>query len=219
MRKSYDRNSSVASVLDDPGKAVGRAVVSGAMSGIGMVFGSAWKIGEIATKKAYEVAVAADKKENVPSKVSNDAPQKQGKPKVSNEVQQKQGMITAGSSTAKNVPETNNMEESKSASKQSNDYLSTLTPISSSTTNNNPAKSKQSISIDSKSNNTTTALDAKKSNTAKTVTNKLGGGSDVAMKTITPPPTSSSTTTAAKGQKKKKAKSLQTRGGKGFSKQ
>ena len=218
MRKSYDRNSSVASVLDDPGKAVGRAVVGGAMSGIGMVFGSAWKIGEIATKKAYEVAVAADKKENVPSKVSNDAPQKQGKPKVSNEVQQKQGMITAGSSTAKNVQETNNMEESKNASKQSNDYLSTLTPIGSSNTNNNPAKSKQSISIDSKSSNTTRALDAKKNNTAKTA-NKLGGGSDVAMKTITPPSASSSTTTAAKGQKKKKAKSLQTRGGKGFSKQ
>ena len=177
MRKSYDRNSSVASVLEDPGKAVGRAVVGGAMSGIGMVFGGAWKIGEIATKKAYEVAVA-DKKEN--------------------------------------VQETNNMEESKRASKQSNDDLSTLTPNGSFKTNNSTTKSKQSISIDSKSKYTTGALDAKKNNTPKTA-NELGSGSDVAMKTITPPSVSSTTTTPAKGQKKKKTKS--SRGGKGFSKQ
>eukprot|EP00581_Thalassiosira_minuscula_P013052 CAMPEP_0183726456 /NCGR_PEP_ID=MMETSP0737-20130205/23229_1 /TAXON_ID=385413 /ORGANISM="Thalassiosira miniscula, Strain CCMP1093" /LENGTH=208 /DNA_ID=CAMNT_0025957795 /DNA_START=138 /DNA_END=764 /DNA_ORIENTATION=- len=49
-RKNYDRNSSVAEVLDDPGAAVGRAVVGGAMNGVGMVLGGAWKLGEIATK-------------------------------------------------------------------------------------------------------------------------------------------------------------------------
>jgi len=53
-RKNYDRNSSVAEVLEDPGAAVGRAVVGGAMGGIGMVLGGAWKLGEIATKKVYE---------------------------------------------------------------------------------------------------------------------------------------------------------------------
>jgi len=53
MRKNYDRNSSVAEVLDDPGGAVGRAVIGGTMTGLGMVFGSAWKLGEIATKKVF----------------------------------------------------------------------------------------------------------------------------------------------------------------------
>lgn len=57
-RKNYDRNSSVAEVLEDPGAAVGRAVVGGAMSGIGMVLGGAWKIGEMATKAVYETAVS-----------------------------------------------------------------------------------------------------------------------------------------------------------------
>lgn len=56
-RKSYDRNSSVAEVLEDPGGAVGRAVVGGAMGGIGLVLGGTWKLGEMATKKAFEMAV------------------------------------------------------------------------------------------------------------------------------------------------------------------
>lgn len=57
MRKNYDRNSSVAEVLNDPGAAVGRAVVGGAMSGLGLVLGGAWKIGEMAAKTIYETAV------------------------------------------------------------------------------------------------------------------------------------------------------------------
>ena len=57
MRKNYDRNSSAAKVLDDPAAAVGRAVVGGAMNGIGLVLGGAWKLGEIATRKVYESAV------------------------------------------------------------------------------------------------------------------------------------------------------------------
>ncbi|KAL3773783.1 hypothetical protein ACHAW5_002991 [Stephanodiscus triporus] len=65
-RKNYDRNSSVAEVLKDPGGAVGRAVVGGAMSGIGLVLGGAWKLGEMATKKVYETAVA--EKEKGPTK-------------------------------------------------------------------------------------------------------------------------------------------------------
>jgi hypothetical protein len=65
-RKNYDRNSSVAEVLKDPGGAVGRAVVGGAMSGIGLVLGGAWKLGEMATKKVYETAVA--EKEMRPTK-------------------------------------------------------------------------------------------------------------------------------------------------------
>lgn len=67
-RKNYDRNSSVAEVLKDPGGAVGRAVVGGAMSGIGLVLGGAWKLGEMATKKVYETAVA--EKEKGPGKKS-----------------------------------------------------------------------------------------------------------------------------------------------------
>ena len=57
-RKSYDRNSSVAEVLEDPGGAMGRAVVGGALGGMGMVLGGAWKLGEMATKAVYETAVA-----------------------------------------------------------------------------------------------------------------------------------------------------------------
>ncbi len=57
MRKSYDRNSSVAEVLSDPGAAVGRAVIGGAMSGLGLVLGGAWKLGEMAAKTMYETAV------------------------------------------------------------------------------------------------------------------------------------------------------------------
>lgn len=57
MRKNYDRNSSVAEVLNDPGAAVGRAVVGGAMSGLGIVLGGAWKLGEMAAKTIYETAV------------------------------------------------------------------------------------------------------------------------------------------------------------------
>lgn len=45
-RKKYDRNSSAAEVLDNPGGAVGRAVVGGAMNGVGLVLGGVWKIGE-----------------------------------------------------------------------------------------------------------------------------------------------------------------------------
>ncbi|KAL7547478.1 hypothetical protein ACHAWF_010773 [Thalassiosira exigua] len=45
-RKSYDRNSSVASVLEDPSGAMARAAVGGALGGVGMVLGGAWKIGE-----------------------------------------------------------------------------------------------------------------------------------------------------------------------------
>lgn len=56
-RKSYDRNSKVAEVLEDPTKAVGRAVVGGTMSGLGMVLGGAFKLGEMATKKVYETAM------------------------------------------------------------------------------------------------------------------------------------------------------------------
>ena len=67
-RKNYDRNSSVAEVLKDPGGAVGRAVVGGTMSGIGLVLGGAWKLGEMATKKVYETAVA--EKEKGPGKKS-----------------------------------------------------------------------------------------------------------------------------------------------------
>jgi len=52
MRKSYDRNSSVAEMLDNPGGAVGRAVVQGTMGGIGLVLGGAWKLGEIAITAA-----------------------------------------------------------------------------------------------------------------------------------------------------------------------
>mmetsp|Transcript_5886 Transcript_5886/g.12772 ORF Transcript_5886/g.12772 Transcript_5886/m.12772 type:complete len:222 (-) Transcript_5886:106-771(-) len=58
MRKNYDRNSSVAEVLDNPGGAVGRAVVGGAMGGIGLVLGGAWKLGEFATKTVYEQTIA-----------------------------------------------------------------------------------------------------------------------------------------------------------------
>jgi hypothetical protein len=49
-------------VLRDPSGAVGRAFVGGAMSGIGLVLGGAWKLGEMATKKVYETAVAKKKK-------------------------------------------------------------------------------------------------------------------------------------------------------------
>lgn len=47
-RKSYDRNSSVAKVMDNPGAAVAGAVASGAMNGVGMVLGGAWKLTEVA---------------------------------------------------------------------------------------------------------------------------------------------------------------------------
>ncbi len=55
-RKSYDRNSSVAEVLEDPGKAVGRAVVGGAFTAVGMGFGAMWKVGELAVKGVSSVA-------------------------------------------------------------------------------------------------------------------------------------------------------------------
>lgn len=50
-RKNYDRNSSVAEILEDPAAAAGRAVVGGAMNGVGMVLGGVWKLGEMALKK------------------------------------------------------------------------------------------------------------------------------------------------------------------------
>lgn len=55
-RKSYDRNSSVAEVLEDPGKAVGKAVVGGAFTAVGMGFGAMWKVGELAVKGVSFVA-------------------------------------------------------------------------------------------------------------------------------------------------------------------
>jgi len=55
-RKSYDRNSSVAEVLEDPGAAVGRAVVGGAFTAVGAGFGAMWKVGELAVKGVASVA-------------------------------------------------------------------------------------------------------------------------------------------------------------------
>ena len=49
-RKKYDRNSSAAEELENPGGAVGRAVASGAMNGVGFVLGGAWKLGESVVK-------------------------------------------------------------------------------------------------------------------------------------------------------------------------
>lgn len=66
-RMHYDRNSVAAEVLKNPGGAVGRAVVGGAMSGIGLVLSGAWKLGEMATKIVYEST--APEKEKAPSKV------------------------------------------------------------------------------------------------------------------------------------------------------
>lgn len=66
-RMNYDRNSVAAEVLNNPGGAVGRAVVGGAMSGIGLVLSGAWKLGEMATKKMYESTAA--EKAKAPSKV------------------------------------------------------------------------------------------------------------------------------------------------------
>ena len=66
-RMNYDRNSVAAEVLNNPGGAVGRAAVGGAMSGIGLVLSGAWKLGEMATKKMYESTAA--EKAKAPSKV------------------------------------------------------------------------------------------------------------------------------------------------------
>ena len=55
-RKSYDRNSSVAEVLEDPTRAVGRAVVGGVFTAAGMGFGAVLKVGEMAVKGVASVA-------------------------------------------------------------------------------------------------------------------------------------------------------------------
>jgi len=55
-RKSFDRNSSVAEVLEDPTRAVGRAVVGGVFTAAGMGFGAVLKVGEMAVKGVASVA-------------------------------------------------------------------------------------------------------------------------------------------------------------------
>ena len=67
IRKSWDRNSSVAKALDDPAGAAGRAILNTSMSGIGMVLGGAWKLGEIATKKVYETATVKNEDDDLVS--------------------------------------------------------------------------------------------------------------------------------------------------------
>lgn len=69
-RKSYDRNSSVAEVLEDPSRAVGRAVVGGAFTAVGMGFGAMWKVGELAVKGVTAIASSSpemieERKKNV----------------------------------------------------------------------------------------------------------------------------------------------------------
>ena len=96
-RKNYDRNSSVAEVLDDPGGAVGRAVVGGTLSTLGMVLGGAWKLGEMATKKAYEAAVA-EKEEKPAPKNQRETPVS-GEPKIEAE----NAKVTPGAKAASTV--------------------------------------------------------------------------------------------------------------------
>ena len=64
----------MAKALDDPGGTVGRAVVGGAMSGVGLVLGGAWKLGEMATKKAYESTVTAMEKTPDSKEATNESP-------------------------------------------------------------------------------------------------------------------------------------------------
>jgi hypothetical protein len=55
-RKSFDRNSSVVEALEDPTRAVGRAVVGGVFTAAGMGFGAVLKVGEMAVKGVASVA-------------------------------------------------------------------------------------------------------------------------------------------------------------------
>ena len=82
-RKSYDRNSSVAEALEDPGGAVGRAVVGGAFTAVGMGFGAMWKVGELAVKGVSAVAQPTPITKQTTNNVQNQNAQPQVESQVS----------------------------------------------------------------------------------------------------------------------------------------
>lgn len=193
-RKSYDRNSSVAEVLEDPTRAVGRAVVGGVFTAAGMGFGAVLKVGEMAVKGVASVAS--------PSSPAND--------------QATNNVDIANAQTARSM-EVENTEISSTIS-VSNDNQARVWTIdemraasSTATATNATSLPSETIPIEFDSNKVGTPIIRKeKTQSPPESAEKVSDGS---MKMITPQPLSS-------GKKKDYSKKQKTKlgNGKGFSK-
>ena len=197
-RKSYDRNSKVAEVLEDPTKAVGRAVVGGTMSGLGMVLGGAFKLGEMATKKVYETAMN-EKKETPPPATTPSTIEEE----LTKTLQIEEKSNNAGPISMEAMRQMN-MEARKNAN-------------SISASNNSITSERDYASIDTKSDNVnssttadiSTPVSKKEKETKKTVATSK-------MNIITSNP-SASTSSSTKQKKKNKKKNKRRKGvGRGF---
>ena len=189
-RKSYDRNSSVAEVLEDPGGAVGRAVVGGAVTAVGMGFGAMWKVGELAVKGVTSVAQPPPPPNNVQRKTQTNAIERE-----------------ATAVTEKTVDTTSQarvwtLEEMRAAASTA------------AATGGSPNTQTIPITFDSKKSGT--PIVRKEVEVKATSSRANDKVEDKGMKMITPEPLSVSATTKSKTKKERRSK---VRGrGKGFSK-
>ena len=198
-RKSYDRNSKVAEVLEDPTKAVGRAVVGGTMSGLGMVLGGAFKLGEMATKMVYETAMNEKKETPPPPSTPSTIEEESTKTLQIEEKSNNTGPISMEAMRQMN------MEARKNAN-------------SISASNDSTTSERDYASIDTKSDNvnssTTVDISTPVSNKKEKETKKTVATSKMNIITSNP---SASTSSSTKQKKKNKKKNKRRKGvGRGF---
>ena len=203
-RKSYDRNSKVAEVLEDPTKAVGRAVVGGTMSGLGMVLGGAFKLGEMATKKVYETAMN-EKKETPPPATT---PSTIAKEESTKTLQTKEESSNTGGPISMEAMRQMNMEARKNANgiSASNDSTTSERDYASVDTKSNNADSSTTADI-------STPVSKKEKAMKKTADPKPKATTEMNIITSNP---SASTSSSSKQKKKKNKKKRRKGGGRGF---
>ncbi len=187
-RKSYDRNSSVAEVLEDPGGAVGRAVVGGAVTAVGMGFGAMWKVGELAVKGVTSVAQS-------PPPPPNNVQKKTQR----NAIEREATAVTENTVDTTSQARVWTLEEMRAAASTA------------AATGDNPNTQTQTIPITFDSTKSGTPIVRKEVNSSRA--NNI---EDEGMKMITPEPLSVSETTKSKTKKQRRSK-VKGRG-KGFSK-
>jgi hypothetical protein len=175
---------------------MGRAVVGGTMSGLGMVLGGAFKLGEMATKKVYETAMN-EKKEIPTPTIPSDTIAKEESMKT---LQTKEESSNTGPISMEAMRQMN-MEARKNAniSTSSSSNGSEVVPTSERDTASSTTAGKSTPVSNNKENETKKTVDLKPIASTK-------------MNIITSNPSSSSSSSKQKKKKNKRRKG----GGRGF---
>jgi len=198
-RKSYDRNSSVAEVLEDPGGAVSRAVVGGAVTAVGMGFGAMWKVGELAVKGVTSVAQPSP-----PSPVRKETTINVQKKTQTNAIESEGTTVTENTVDTTAQARVWTLEEMRAAAS---------TAAAAGDNNSNVQTKTIPITFDSKKVGTPIV---RREVEIKASSSRVDKVEDEGMKMITPEPLSVSSTTKIKTNKQRKSKAKGR--GKGFSK-